>query len=189
MFALRRKWTLQLKWHLITLMCLTKISRGLNITTTQLQSSWPSILWVMEKSQSAHQWCFLFSVPLLFYWGNSTVIVRAEADRETLDAADQHCRPHTDAHSDVCGSDFQPVCHSTQERLQSCPGMLWKIKIQARIVLYGKENHFSLLRFPRQLTMSSACACHQFDTHLSTSSLSKQAQVSQFNMCILFGNI
>lgn len=51
------------------------------------------------------RWYFCF-VCLFCFTGEILIVC---ADAETLDAADQHCRPHTDAHSDVCGSDFQTV--------------------------------------------------------------------------------
>lgn len=70
----------------------------------------------MEKLKSVHQWLGgIFCFVCLFCFTGEILIVCADTDEETLDAADQHCRPHTDAHSDVFG---------TAQR----PSVLWKLE-------------------------------------------------------------
>lgn len=81
------------------------------------------------------------------------LIVCAEVDRETSDAADLHRRPHTDAHSGVWGCDFQPVCHKTQASPQVCEnGYKWFIKVDLlrSLSFFWTVHH-------------AASACHHFD--------------------------
>lgn len=63
---------------------------------------------VIPERSKATGWCFLSAVPLLFLM-QEILIVHAEADTETSDAADRHWRPHTQMHTQMSeASDFQP---------------------------------------------------------------------------------
>lgn len=142
----------------------------------------------MVKSLSAQKWPGgVFCLVCLLCFTEEILIVRAEADRETSDAADQSCRPHTD----VWGGDF----HGARERLQNGSNVLLKmwIKNLNYAFLHGEEDYFSLLRFPRQVTTSSACTCHQVDTEQQVHQYELRFHTewcwTRVNMCMLFCNV
>lgn len=152
---------------------------------TTWRNSWVGILGVMEKSLSGGVFCLV----RLFCFTEEIQIVQASADRETSDAADQHCWPHTDAQSDVCGGD---LCHGTQKGLQICPGVLWRWKVPGWNFFHKKKKALKPFKVS-QTVNNELCMCLSSVWHrvpgrqnkLQFSSLTHEHHLVIFKCCMV----